>query len=53
MEASAWTVVSMHRFSKHNMLHFLGGAVAVQRLAVAWEHEITYLLPPTSGRTTA
>jgi len=53
MEASARTVVSVHRFSKRKMLHFLGGAVAAQRLAVAWEHEITYLLPRTRGRTTA
>jgi len=27
------------RFSKRNMLHFLGGAVAAQRLAVAMEHK--------------
>jgi hypothetical protein len=34
MEASSQTVVSPQRFSKCNMLHFLGGAVAAQRLAV-------------------
>jgi hypothetical protein len=35
MEASARTVVSPQRFSKCNMLHFLSGVVATQRLAVA------------------
>jgi hypothetical protein len=35
MEASARTVVSPQRFSKRNMLHFLSGAVAAQRLAMA------------------
>jgi hypothetical protein len=35
MEASARTVVPPQRFSKRNMLHFLCGAVAAQRLAVA------------------
>jgi hypothetical protein len=35
MEASARTVVSAQRFSKRNMLHFLCGAVAAQRLTVA------------------
>ena len=35
------------------MLHFLGGAVAAQRLAVAMEHEITYVLACTTGKTTA
>jgi len=34
MEASARTV-STQRFSKRNRLHFLCGAVAAQRLAVA------------------
>jgi hypothetical protein len=53
MEASARTVVSPQRFSKRNMLHFLYGAVAAQRLAVAMEHEGTYLLARTSGKTTA
>jgi hypothetical protein len=53
MEASARTVVSPERFSKRDMLHFLGGAVAAQQLAVAVEHEVTYLLAPTSGKTTA
>jgi acetylglutamate kinase len=52
-EASALTVVSPLRFSKRNMLHFLRGAVAAQRLAVAMEHERTYLLVRTSGKTTA
>jgi hypothetical protein len=37
MEASARTVVSPQRFSKSNLLHFLGGAVAAQRLAVEME----------------
>jgi hypothetical protein len=32
------------RFSKRNMLHFLCGAVAAQRLAMAMEHETAYLL---------
>jgi len=35
MEASAQTVISPLRFPKRNMLHFLCGAVAAQRLAVA------------------
>jgi hypothetical protein len=39
MEASARTVVSLQRSSKRSMLHFLGGAVAAQRLAKAMEHE--------------
>jgi hypothetical protein len=39
MEASTRTVVSPQRFSKSNMLHFLCGAVAAQRLAVAVEHK--------------
>jgi len=30
---------SPQRFSKRNILHFLRGAVAAQRLAVAVEHE--------------
>jgi len=53
MEANARTVVPPQRFSKRNMLHFLCGAVAAERLAVAVEHEITYLLARTSGKTTA
>jgi hypothetical protein len=53
MEASARTVVSSLRFSKRNMLHFLCGAVAAQRLAVAMEHERTNLLARTSDKTTA
>jgi len=53
MEASARTVVSPQRFSKRNMLHFLGDAVAAQLLAVAKEHKSTYLLARTSGKTTA
>jgi hypothetical protein len=53
MGASARTVVSQLRFSKRNMLNFLCGAVAAQRLAVAMEHERTYLLARTSGKTTA
>jgi hypothetical protein len=32
-------VVSPQRFSRRNMLHFLGGAVAAQRLSVAMEHK--------------
>jgi len=40
-------------FSKRNMFHFLCGAVAAQRLAVAMEHERTYLLEHTSSKTTA
>jgi len=39
MEGSTRTVVSPQRFSKRNMLHFLYGAVAAQRLAVAMEDE--------------
>jgi hypothetical protein len=53
MEASARTVVSPQRFSKRNMLHFLCRAVAAQRLAVTIENERTYLIPRTSGKTTA
>jgi len=53
MEASARTFVSPQRFSKRNMIHFLCGAVDAQRLAVAMEHERTYLLARTSGKTTA
>jgi len=53
MEASARTVVSPQRFSKRKMLHFLYGAVAAQRLAVAMEHERTYLLARTGGETPA
>jgi len=41
MEASTRTVVSPQRFSKRKMLHFLGGAVAAQRLAAVMEHERT------------
>jgi hypothetical protein len=52
MEVRARTVVSPLRFSKRNMLNFLCGAVAAQRLAVAMEHEKTYRLVRTSGRTT-
>jgi hypothetical protein len=44
MEASAQTVVSPLRFSKRNMLYFLCGAVAAQRLAVAIEYEGTNCL---------
>jgi len=39
MQASSRAVVSPQRFSRRNMLHFLCGAVAAQRLAVAMEHE--------------
>jgi hypothetical protein len=53
MEANARTVVPPQRFSKRNMLQFLGGAVVAQRLAVAMEHERTYLLARTSGKTNA
>jgi len=53
MEMSARTVVSLQRFSKRNMLHFLCGAVAAERLAVTMEHERTYLLVCTNGKTTA
>jgi len=35
------------------MLHFSCGAVAALRLAVAMEHERTYVLARTSGKTTA
>ena len=52
MEVNARTVVSQQRFSKHNMLHFLRGVVATKRLAVAMEHERTYLLARTSAKTT-
>jgi hypothetical protein len=53
MEASARTVVSTLRCSKRNMLHFLCGAVAAQRVEVAMEYERRYLLARTSGETTA
>jgi len=53
MEASSRAVVSQQRFSKRNMLHFLCGAVAAQRLAATMEHERTYLLARTSGKSTA
>jgi hypothetical protein len=43
MEASTRTVVTPLRYSRSNMLHFLCGAVATQRLAVAMEHEQTCL----------
>ena len=52
MEVNARTVVSQQRFSQHNMLHFLHGAVATKRLVVAMEHERTYLLARTSAKTT-
>jgi hypothetical protein len=41
------------RFSTRNMLNFLGGAVAAQRLAVAMQLEKPHLLARTCGRTTA
>jgi len=44
MQASSRTVVLPQHFSTRNMLHFLCGAVAAQRLTVAMEHERTYLL---------
>jgi hypothetical protein len=44
MEPRARTVVSTLRFSKRNMMCFLCGVVAARRLAVAMEHERTYLL---------
>jgi hypothetical protein len=53
MEATAQTVVSLLRFSGRNVLHFLCGAVAAQRLAVAMEHERIYQLARTSSKTTA
>jgi hypothetical protein len=53
MEASKRTVVSPQRFSKRNILNFLCGVVAAQRLAVAMEYERTYRLARTSGKTTA
>ena len=53
MEPSARAVVSPQRFPKGNLLHFLCGAVAAQRLVVAIEHERTYLFASTSGETTA
>jgi len=53
MEPSAWMVVSPQRFSKRNMLHFQGGAVAAQRMAGVMEHKRTYQLARTSGKTTA
>jgi hypothetical protein len=34
------------------MLHFLGGAVSAQQLAVAMEHKRTYVLERTSGKIT-
>jgi len=53
MEASARTVVSPQLLNKRNMIHFPCGAVAALQLAVAMEHERTYLLARTSGKTTA
>jgi hypothetical protein len=53
LNGSERTVVSQLRFSKHNMLHFLCGAVAAQNLAVAVEHERTYLRARTSGKAIA
>jgi len=53
MKASAQMVVSPQHFSKRNILHFLCGVVTAQRLAVAMEHERTYLLARMSSRTTA
>jgi len=53
MEASAQTVVSLQRLNERNMLHFPCGAVAVLRLAVAMEHERTYLLVRMSSKSTA
>jgi hypothetical protein len=50
MEASARAVVSPQRFSRRNMLHCLGSAVAAHRLAVAMEHERTYMLARMSGK---
>jgi hypothetical protein len=44
---------SPQRFPKRNMLHFVCGAVAARRLAVAMEHEGIYPLARTSGKTTA
>jgi hypothetical protein len=43
MEANVRATVSSWRVLKSNMLHFLGDAVAVQRLAVAVEREPTRL----------
>jgi len=53
LNGSKRTVVSLHRLNKRNMLHFPCGAVAVLWLAVVMEHERTYLLACTSGKTTA
>jgi len=53
VDAIARTVVSLQRLNKRNMLHFPCGAVAALRLAVAMEHERTYLLARTGGKTTA
>jgi hypothetical protein len=53
MEASTRTVVSPQRFSKRNMLRLLCGAVRCGSNAVAMQHKGTYLLAPTSGKTTA
>jgi len=50
MEARAWRVVSLQYFSKRNMLRFLGGLVAAQRLAAAVGHERIYLFACTSGK---
>jgi hypothetical protein len=52
MEASARAARISRRFSKRNMFHFLGGAVAAQRLAVAVQLEKTYLAR-TSDKITA
>jgi len=53
MEVSARTVVSRQRLNKRNTLLYPCGAVAALRLAVAMEHERTYLVARTSGKTTA
>jgi hypothetical protein len=53
MESGRRTVALPKRFSRHNILHFLCGTVAEQRLAVEMEHERTYQHARTSGKTTA
>jgi hypothetical protein len=44
---------SLRRFSRRNVLHFLGGPVAAQPLAAAVQPERTYLLARTNDKITA
>jgi hypothetical protein len=52
-ETSVQAALSSRRFSKCNMFHFLGGAVAAQPLAVAKQPQRTNLLARMSDKITA